>query len=80
MPLPLPRGRQSEQMAHHESPRCLHELRWSYAQPSASTPWSSLPHVNQYDATTAEGAQGRISTLDDIRAELQRMVPEEAEA
>jgi ribokinase len=30
--------------------------------------------------TTAEGAQGRISTLDDIRAELQRMVPEEAEA
>jgi ribokinase len=30
--------------------------------------------------TTAEGAQGRISTLDDIRAELERMIPEEAEA
>jgi ribokinase len=29
--------------------------------------------------TTAEGAQGRISTLDDIRIELERMVPEEAE-
>jgi ribokinase len=30
--------------------------------------------------TTAEGAQGRISTLDDLRAELERMAPEEAEA
>jgi ribokinase len=30
--------------------------------------------------TTAEGAQGRISSLDDLRAELERMAPEEAEA
>ena len=30
--------------------------------------------------TTAEGAQGRISTLDDLAAELQRMAPEETEA